>query len=43
MEQPPAHRDANAEYRQFQTYAENLDIVNDAVERAVNDVTEFAE
>ena len=43
MHQPPAHCIDNAEYRRFQHYIENLAVVNDAAERAVKDVTDFAE
>ena len=43
MHQPPAHWIDNVEYRRFQHYVENLAVVNDAAERAVKDVTDFAE
>ena len=43
MHQPAAHWIDNAEHRRFQHYVENLAVVNDAAERSVKDVTDFAE
>ena len=43
MELPPAQWDMNAEYNQFKNIVDNLNVVNDSAERAVKDVSDFAD
>ena len=43
MQLPPAQWEMNADFNQFKNIVDNLNVVNDSAERAVKDVSDFAD